>query len=249
MEGNKPKDEDIRRFSFYRIAEHWMHAVIFVVLVVTGLSQKFYSLDISQRVVMYLGGIDSVRLIHRGAGLFLVFLLIEHIFIASFGILFRKWEPLIMITKKDFIDASDNMKYYLGVTNHPAYCDRYDYKQKFEYWGILTGLLVMMATGIVLWFPVAFTRFLPGEIIPAAKVMHSNEAFLIFLIIALWHIYNAAFNPEVFPLDTSILTGYISRQRMVREHPAELAKIEGKQLKEIIHSHGERAYHEQFKCL
>ncbi|HAM52530.1 MAG TPA: cytochrome C [Nitrospiraceae bacterium] len=249
MGGDKSKGDYMRRFSFYRMAEHWLLAVIFVILVVTGLSQKFYGLDISQRLVMYLGGIDFVRLIHRGAGLFLAFLLIEHIFVASFGILFRKWEPLIMITKKDFIDASLNLKYYLGVTSHPAYCDRYNYKQKFEYWGILTGLLVMMATGAVLWFPVAFTRFLPGEIIPAAKVMHSNEAFLIFLIITLWHIYNAVFNPEIFPLDTSILTGYISRERMVREHPAELARIEGKQLDEIIHSHHERGYQEKVRFL
>jgi len=34
------------------------------------------------------------------------------------------------------------------------------------------------------------------------------------------------FSPEVFPLDTCIFTGYISRERMVREHPLELARIE-----------------------
>jgi hypothetical protein len=49
---------------------------------------------------------------------------------------------------------------------------------------------------------------------------------LIFLINALWHIINAVFSPEVFPLDTSIFTGYISRERMAREHPIELARIE-----------------------
>ncbi|MGD0884219.1 MAG: cytochrome b/b6 domain-containing protein [Thermodesulfovibrionales bacterium] len=235
MEGDQIKEGYVRRFSFYRIIEHWLHAVIFAILVVTGLSQRFYSLDVSQLLVMYLGGIDSVRMIHRVTGLFLAFLLIEHVFVASYGILFRKWKPLIMITKKDFSDAIDNLKYYLNMKDHQAYCDRYGYKQKFEYWGILSGLLVMMGTGVILWFPATVSRFLPGELIPAAKVMHSNEAFLIFLIIALWHIYNAIFNPEIFPLDTSILTGYISWERMVREHPAELARIEGKTLQEIVH--------------
>ncbi len=63
---------------------------------------------------------------------------------------------------------------------------------------------------------------LPGEIIPAAKVLHTNEALVVFLIIAIWHIYNAIFSPEVFPLDTSIFTGYISKERMLREHSEEL---------------------------
>ena len=57
--------------------------------------------------------------------------------------------------------------------------------------------------------------------------MHSNEALVIVVLIAVWHIYNSIFSPEVFPLDTSILTGYISRERMVREHPVELERIEG----------------------
>jgi hypothetical protein len=56
---------------------------------------------------------------------------------------------------------------------------------------------------------------------------------LIFILIAVWHIYNAIFSPEVFPLDTSIFTGKISRDRMVLEHPKELARIEGVSLDEI----------------
>jgi len=174
MEADKRKTKYIRRFSFYRIMEHWLYAVMLTIMVVTGLSQRFYGLDVSQRLVMYLGGIDSVRVVHRVTGLFLAFLLIEHVVVASYGILFRKWKPLIMINKKDFIDAVDNLKYYLDLKDHQACCDRYGYKQKFEYWGILTGLLMMVGTGIILWFPATVTRFLPGELIPAAKVMHSN---------------------------------------------------------------------------
>jgi hypothetical protein len=82
--------------------------------------------------------------------------------------------------------------------------------------------------------PILFTRFLPGETIPAAKALHSNEALVIFLINAIWHIYNSIFSPEVFPLDTSIFTGYISRDRMLREHPLELAEIEGVDPDELL---------------
>jgi len=139
----------------------------------------------------------------------------------------------MVITKKDFTDVVHNIRYYLGMENFPVRGGRYTYKQKFEYWGILTGVFLMMVTGIILWFPAAVTKFLPGEIIPAAKVLHTNEAFVVFLIIAIWHVYNAIFSPEVFPLDTSIFTGYISKSRMIREHPDELAEMEGKPLKDM----------------
>lgn len=217
----------IRRFSAFRIAEHWVFMITFSILVITGLSQKFYSLDISMWLIFHLGGIDYVRLIHRYTGIVFIIITSLHIVIATAGIILKKWEPSMIITKKDFRDLAHNIRYYLGAEEKPAICGRYSYKQKFEYWGVMTSAFVMVATGLVLWLPTTFTKFVPGEVIPAAKVMHTNQGFLMFLIIALWHIYNAIFSPEIFPLDKSIFTGYISRERMLKEHPLELLRIEG----------------------
>jgi len=227
----------IRRFSAYRIIEHWIVLLTFGLLIATGLSQKFYYLDISRWFISWIGGIDHVRLIHRYAGMaFSIFALI-HIIVGIIGVTLKRWQPSMVITKKDFTDAIHNIKYYIGIENHPAVCDRYTYKQKFEYWGMLIGGLLMIISGFTLWFPISVTRFLPGEIIPAAKVLHTNQAFLMFLIIAIWHIYDSIFSPEVFPLDTTIFTGYISREEMAMEHPLELARIEGKPIEEILSEH------------
>jgi cytochrome b subunit of formate dehydrogenase len=198
--------------------------------VVTGLSQKFHEYNLSQWIILTLGGVDSVRLIHRYTGLIFTVLTVFHIFLASAGLVFRKWQATMVINKKDFTDAIENLKYYFGVTDHPARCDRYDYKQKFEYWGVVVGGLLMIATGLILWFPTLIVRFLPGEFIPAAKAAHTNEALLAFLVIITWHLYNAVFSPEVFPLDTSIFTGKISVKRMIHEHPLEYEKVTGESL-------------------
>lgn len=233
MEKGKRK---IRRFSVFRIYEHWLVILTSVVLFATGLSQRFWHMDSAQWFILKMGGVDNVRWVHRYAGLLFSFGLILHVSVAVANVLKRKWSPSIMITKDDFRHAIHNMRYYFGLENHAARCDRYDYMEKFEYWTILVGGFLMIATGVVLWLPTLFTRFLPGETIPAAKALHSNEALVIFLLNAIWHIYNSIFSPEVFPLDTSIFTGYISRERMLREHPVELAAIEGVDLEELLKS-------------
>lgn len=220
----------IKRFGLLRMLEHHANAITFIVLVVTGLSQKFYDSTWAEWIIVSLGGIDNARLIHRTTGLILGMLTIQHIMISSYGVIFKKWAPSMVINLKDFTDAVDNIKYYIGIAERPARCDRYDYKQKFEYWGVVIGGMLMVGTGLVLWFPSKVFNIipiLPGQIIPAAKAAHTNEAMLAFLVIVTWHIYNAVFSPEVFPLDTAIFTGKISEERMIHEHPVEYERITG----------------------
>lgn len=223
----KQSVEYVRRLSNYRILEHWLNAIAFTILVITGLSQRFHEYGLSQWIILSLGGIDAARVVHRATGVIFAVLTFLHIATASFGVLFRKWQPTMVIYKKDFTDVMDNLKYYFGLTEHPARCDRFDYKQKFEYWGVIAGGMIMIATGLSLWFPTLVTAFLPGELIPAAKALHTNEAVLAFLVIIVWHIYNAVFSPEVFPLDTVIFTGKISKERMIHEHPLEYERLFG----------------------
>lgn len=235
-------NDRIKRFGSGRIIEHQLNAAVFLLLVITGLSQRFHDYALAQWIIAGLGGVDTVRLIHRFTGILFTVLCVVHIVIASGGVLLKRFHPSMVITLNDFRDAIDNLKYYFGITNHPARCARYDYKQKFEYWGVVVGGMLMIGTGLVLWFPVTASRFLPGEIIPAAKAAHTNEALLAFLVIVIWHVYNSIFSPEVFPLDTAIFTGLISRERMVHEHPLELARIEGKQLDDILDHHRDSTY-------
>jgi formate dehydrogenase gamma subunit len=226
----------IRRFRTIRLVEHFVAMLTVLILVMTGLSQKFYSLDFSQWFILLCGGIDNVRILHRYTGAIFALATMVHVLIAIFGMVIRRWQPTMMITKNDLSDAIHSIRYYIGLENHPARCDRYDFKQKFEYWGILVGGFLMIVSGVILWFPMKVTHFVPGELIPVSKALHTNEAMLIFIMIAVWHVYNAIFSPEVFPMDTSIITGKISRERMVREHPIELARIEGVSLEEILKS-------------
>ena len=56
------------------------------------------------------------------------------------------------------------MKWFVGIGPRPKY-GRWTYWEKFDYFAVFWGIVVIGSTGLTLWFPVFFTRFLPGSFI------------------------------------------------------------------------------------
>jgi cytochrome b subunit of formate dehydrogenase len=218
----------IVRFSLKQRVEHLVTMVIFALLCLTGLPQKFFTQGWAQALVHLFGGFDSVRWIHRCCGLVLALSTVLHFSTAIAGMLSRKMAFSMVPTKKDFQDLVQQVRYYLGSEPRQPLYDRFTYKEKFEYWGLVAGNVIMVGTGLVLFFPVVVAHLLPGQLIPVAKVAHSNEGMMAFLVITLWHIFNAHLSPDVFPFDTAMFTGKVSRERYAHEHPLELARLEGR---------------------
>ena len=93
---------------------------------------------------------------------------------------------------------------------------------KLEYWAVIWCTVMMVATGFMLWNPIATTNFLPGQVIPAAKAAHGGEALLAVLSIVTWHAYHV----HVRTFNKSMFTGRIPHHEMAEEHGLELAEIE-----------------------
>ncbi|HSB21156.1 MAG TPA: cytochrome b/b6 domain-containing protein [Anaeromyxobacteraceae bacterium] len=232
-------NETIVRFNVQQRVEHLVTMVVFTLLCLTGLPQKFYTAGWAQALIGFFGGIDTTRALHRLCGVLLALSTVLHFAMAFNTVVGKKVRLSMVPARRDFEDAIGTLRYYLGVADKAPLFDRYDYRMKFEYWGLVAGNIIMVLTGFILYFPTWAARLVPGQFIPAAKVAHSNEGLMAFLVITIWHIYNAHLNPDVFPFDTTIFTGRISRERMLHEHPLELARMEGKTVAELGHGHAD----------
>ncbi len=225
---------DVVRFGMRDRVEHQLVMILFFVLALTGLPQKFHDTAVARAIVEALGGIAQVRYLHRLAGVLFSGVALVHLTVVLRRVLSGRSSLAMVPGAQDFRDVVTTLRYYLRISDERARFDRFDYKEKFEYWGIVFGSIIMITTGFALLFPIAATRFLPGQIIPAAKVAHGNEGLMAFLVVILWHIYNVVFAPEVFPGSTTIFTGKISRQRMRHEHPLEYARQFPEEADEVL---------------
>jgi formate dehydrogenase subunit gamma len=218
--------KSVTRFSLLERVEHFSVMSLFALLALTGMPQKFYDHRWAQVLTGWLGGVDTARWFHRAAGLTFGALLVLHVVRLVWSVV-RGTTLLSMVpARQDFLDAVQTIRYYLRVSDTAPKFDRFDYRQKFEYWGLLLGSGIVVGTGLVLLFPIQTAMLLPGQIIPAAYLAHSQEGLMAFLVVIVWHIYNAHLNPDVFPFDTSIFTGEISEERMHHEHPLELERLD-----------------------
>jgi cytochrome b subunit of formate dehydrogenase len=215
------------RFDVHQRIQHLLMIGSFLALVVTGFPQKFPSIEICQWLMDVMGGIQTVRLVHRIAGGILIFDGIYHMAYVSFTVLvLQRTGPLRMIPNiKDVKDAVRTVQYFLGMSLRPPKYGRFSYLEKFDYWAVFWGMFVMGGSGLILLFPVLATRFLPGQIIIASFRAHSDEALLAVTWITVVHIFYAHLAPRVFPFNTSIFSGRVPASRYRHEHPLEYAQL------------------------
>jgi len=213
------------RFSAFHRFNHYLVMISFFGLVMTGLPLKFKTSHWSQVAMNGLGGVAAAGFLHRVfAVVNILYFILEggymfYYVVARKGPIFH--EDSMVPGKKDWVDMKGMFRWFLGKAPKPP-LSRFTYWEKFDFWALFAGTVLIGGSGLMMWFPEATTSVLPGIVLNVALVLHSNEAFLATGVIFIFvHFFSAHGRPESFPADQVIFSGYLPVEHYIHERPAE----------------------------
>jgi cytochrome b subunit of formate dehydrogenase len=228
METQNIEQKQFLRFSRLNRTLHILMIVSFISLASTGMTLKFSYTQWASILSRIFGGFEFAGYIHRFAATVMFGIFFTHLFdlihkkrkeFGSFSALF--FGPNTMLpTKKDLQDFIASVKWFIGMGRRPQY-GRWTYWEKFDYFAVFWGMIVIGSTGLMLWFPEIFTILLPGWLINVATIIHSDEALLATGFIFTVHFFNTHLRPEKFPMDIVIFTGRMTVDELKEDKPAE----------------------------
>jgi formate dehydrogenase gamma subunit len=202
-------------------SQRWQHGILaasFIVLAITGFALKFPDSGLAH----LMGSSESFRRwSHRVAGLVLLAIGAYHLLYILFTREGRRLVADLWPVRKDVADVGAASRYLAGLSPAKPKIGRFGYAEKMEYWAVVWGTLIMGITGLMIWFKIDVTQFLPRWMVDVALTIHYYEAILACLAIVVWHFYHVLFDPDVYPLNPACWDGRVSRHWQEEEHALE----------------------------
>lgn len=206
--------------------DRWQHALLalsFIMLTITGFMLRYpdsWWVTLSKEI--FGGHLVQVRsLTHRISGVVMLGVSVWHLVFIIFTKRGRRFLVDMWWKRTDLTEFIQAIRYMVGLSDERPRFDRFNYVEKAEYWALVWGTIVMGATGLILWFENQFAKL----IFDVSETVHLYEAWLAFLAIVVWHLYYVIFNPDVYPINVTFLTGKVTEEEMEHEHPRELERL------------------------
>jgi len=240
--------EDKRALVRFSPVDRLLHALIivgFVVLFVTGMPLKFYYSEWAQPLIRLMRGPDTASFLHRVGAVIVLACVAIHLL----ALLGRIWSgraryrdpasgklslsamaralfgpDTLWFRWQDVKDFFAQQAWLFGRGEKPQF-DRFAYWEKLNYWAVVLSVVVIVASGLVMWFPEIATRFLPGRAINVALVLHSDITLLAAGFVLTFHFFSAHLRLEKFPFDRSIFTGRVSVTTLEQERQPLVARL------------------------
>ncbi|MGA7325421.1 MAG: formate dehydrogenase subunit gamma [Rhodomicrobium sp.] len=186
----------VRRYSGSARINHWIVAISFVLLLVTGLS-LFHPSLFAIGVTLFGSG-QMVRFIHPWIGVVLA---------ASFFLLFLRFFPANLPAFTDFVWVARLRSVIAGRDEYLPEVGKYNAGQKFVFWSQTVLVVILFVTGIGLWdsklqFFEQLTGYYPTiDQRRWAAVIHASAAVLTIMVWII-HVYAALWVRGTIPAMT-----------------------------------------------
>jgi len=216
-----------RRFEPRHIFLHFLVIISFLGLSLTGLPLKFADQHWANLFMDFYGGAHNAGLIHRICAIITFSYFGAAILMSIHFLFFRKDLPGNWLQRlfgpdslcpntRDLRDIVGMLRWTLFLGPKPNF-ERWTYWEKFDFIAVFWGMFAIGGSGLMLWFPELFSKFLPGWVFNVATIVHSDEALLATGFIFTVHFFNTHGRPEKFPMDFVIFNGEISKEELIHE--------------------------------
>jgi cytochrome b subunit of formate dehydrogenase len=209
---------------------HGLLMASFLTLALTGMPLLFPLAPWAATLARLLGGYRVTGVAHRIAAVTLMLVFLTHLGRLLHRLLVKKdygmlWGPRSLVPQpSDLTQLLQHFRWFVGMGPRPRF-DRYSYWEKFDYWAVFWGMAIIGSSGLMLWFPAFFARFVPGWVFNIALVIHGEEALMAMVFIFTVHFFNGHLRPDKFPMDLVIFTGRVSVTELRHERPAEYERL------------------------
>jgi formate dehydrogenase gamma subunit len=212
--------KQVRRMTMGEVWQHTFLMITFLTLVVTGFALRYSESWWVEFLFGWEGGFPLRGIIHRVAAVLFIFTVIWHVVYLTTrrG---RRFLYDMRPLRKDFRQFIQMNLYNIGLTKTKPDFDKFSYVEKAEYWALVWGTVIMMITGFFLWFDNFAVRWFPKGFLDVMLIIHYYEAVLATLAVAIWHMYSTVFNPDVYPMNPSWITGKMPETVYRHEHAAD----------------------------
>lgn len=194
------KRDRIQRYSAPKRINHWIVAFCFVFAALSGLGFFFPSFNWLMHI---LGTPQLARILHPFIGV---------IMFAAFLLMFlRYWRDNLI--ERDDLEWAKNIR-KVAQNEEVGDTGRYNFGQKCVFWAAIVSLLLLLASGIVIWRPY-FAGAFSIPIIRLALVVHSVSAVVLIMVIMV-HIYAALWVKGTI---TAMVEGWVTPAWAKKHHP------------------------------
>ena len=221
----------IIRFNIIHRLFHLFIMVTFLVQATTGLCRLLYTTSWGKTITNFFGGYESVSTIHSRVGVLMLLGFVVHI---VYILLKVEWKALrqslfhpdsLVPRLQDVIHLGQRIRWFFGLGPPPAF-DRWTYWEKFDYWAVFWGLPLLGLTGILLMYPLATSRLMPGWVLNVTLLLHRAEALLAMLYIFIVHFTIGHFRYGMFPMNECMFSGSVELEKERREKPLWIVRLE-----------------------
>lgn len=220
----------LKRFTVVQRAFHLLLMLSFLIQALTGFAALFFNTAWGRGTAGVFGGYEGMIGLHKYVGFFMIGLFLVHVLYIIVKIDWKRF-PGSLFGPDSLLPGPTDVKQFfqhvgwmIGVAKEPRF-DRWGYWEKFDYWAVFWGMVVMGGTGLILAAPKTASLFMPGWMFNVALWVHRIEAMLAVAHLFIIHFFIAHLRRRSFPMDRAMTQGDVDLAHASQEKAAWVERL------------------------